>query len=461
MSLRACFLAAATALTLAGCATVPLEETADRRAAPQAIALPPMKAFGAPVAAPIVRSRTALAADFLDLTFLMESGRPVARLTRFEGPVRVGVRAARLPATLERDLEVLLARLRREAGIDIRRAQAGETPNLVIEALPRARLQRAVPQAACFVVPNVASWDGYMANRRSRIVDWTDLDTRRAAAVFLPDDVSPQEVRDCLNEEIAQALGPLNDLYRLEGSVFNDDNFHMQLTQFDMLMLRLTYAPELANGMSRAEVAQRLPALLSRYAADRPVGDRRDIERPAPRAWIDAVETALGPGTSPARRITAARDAVRIAESAGLTGVRRGFAYYVLGRLSLARDPELALASFLTAGTIFRDTPGTGIHRAHVAAQLAAFALSAGDGGAALRLVTDALPAVMEAQNASLLATLLMMKAEALTLEGRPSEAQAVRLDSLGWARYGFGTEAEIGARLREIAAVTPERRGS
>jgi len=34
---------------------------------------------------------------------------------------------------------------------------------------------------------------------------------------------SPQEVRDCLHEELAQALGPLNDLYRLPDSVFNDD----------------------------------------------------------------------------------------------------------------------------------------------------------------------------------------------------------------------------------------------
>ena len=67
----------------------------------------------------------------------------------------------------------------------------------------------------------------------------------------------------------------------------------------------------------------------------------------------------------------------------------------------------------------------------------------------------------MQAQNAALLATYLMMKAEALTLEGRMSEAQSVRLDSLGWARYGFGSEAEISARLRDIAAITPERKDS
>jgi hypothetical protein len=34
-----------------------------------------------------------------------------------------------------------------------------------------------------------------------------------------------------------------------------------------------------------------------------------------------------------------------------------------------------------------------------------------------------------------------------------------VRLDSLGWARYGFGSEAEVGARLIEIAAIAPNGR--
>jgi hypothetical protein len=33
------------------------------------------------------RSNAAIAADFLDLSFAMESGRPITRMTRFEGPV--------------------------------------------------------------------------------------------------------------------------------------------------------------------------------------------------------------------------------------------------------------------------------------------------------------------------------------------------------------------------------------
>src|SRR5690606_11375306 len=102
------------------------------------------------------------------------------------------------------------------------------------------------------------------ARRRSDVVDWTTLAARDRAAVFIPSDTTPQEVRDCLHEEIAQALGPLNDLYRLPDSVFNDDNFHTVLTGFDMLMLRIHYAPELANGMPRAAVMARVLEVLDR-----------------------------------------------------------------------------------------------------------------------------------------------------------------------------------------------------
>jgi hypothetical protein len=67
---------------------------------------------------------------------------------------------------------------------------------------------------------------------------------------------------------------------------------------------------------------------------------------------------------------------------------------------------------------------------------------------------------VKSAENAALLSTLLMIKAEALHLAGRATEAQLVRLDSLGWARYGFGSDAEVGARMEEISRIARNRRG-
>ncbi len=88
--------------------------------------------------------------------------------------------------------------------------------------------------------------------------------------------------------------------------------------------------------------------------------------------------------------------------------------------------------------------------------QLAAHALSLGNADTAIRIVDGHLGAVTEAENAALLSTLMMIKAEALTLAGRDAQAQLVRLDSLGWARYGFGSDAQVEARLGEIAAIAP-----
>ena len=59
-------------------------------------------------------------------------------------------------------------------------------------------------------------------------------------------------------------------------------------------------------------------------------------------------------------------------------------------------------------------------------------------------------------ENAALLATLLMLRAEALDYLGRTAEAASVRVDSLGWARYGFGADWAVRAKLREVAALNP-----
>jgi hypothetical protein len=324
--------------------------------------------------------------------------------------------------------------------------------------VPRGELQRLVPQAACFVSPRISSWTEFKASRRSTLSDWTTLTRRDKMAIFLPGDVAPQEMRDCLHEEIAQALGPLNDLYRLPDSVFNDDNFHAVLTGFDMLILRATYSDELQSGMSEAEVAARLPGILARL---NPAGGAGGIAQPSetPRAWISAVETALGPRTATSRRRGAAKEAVNVAENRGWRDGRRAFSLYILGRLSISADPDLALASFLQADAIYRSRPETGVQAAHIAMQLAAYALSSGNPEAVVSIVDANIPTAAGAENAALLAQLMLMKAEALDLNNRRAEANVVRQDALGWARYGFGSEADVRLRAAEITSLSPNLR--
>ena len=445
-------------LFLAACGTTP-KLGLTTRAVPAFDSLPAMRSFTDFNRSPMrQRSNEDLARDFLELTFEMESGKLIDRLTRFDQPITVGL-AQEVPPQFETDLQQLLARLRQEAGIRITQSETGKPANINVVTLPRRQLQATVPHAACFVVPRVRDWAEFRKNRRSGQLDWTTLEKRDLVTVFIPDDVAPQEARDCLHEEIAQALGPLNDIYRLDDSVYNDDNINTVLSNYDMLILRIHYDPVLKNGMRRDQVAEALPAILKRL---NPAGETTKSVDPGatPRAWIDAIEAALGPRQGRARRLTHARRALAIATAAGWNDNRLGFTLFAQGRLALGLDGATSADSFQSAYILYTELYGTDdIHTAHVALQLAAFSLSSGDTTSSLKFINDSLPAAARAQNASLLATFLMLKAEALDMEGRKSEAATVRLDSLGWARYGFASDDEIRARLHEIAALRPRKK--
>ncbi len=415
--------------------------------------LPPMKNFSASLPTAPVRSNNDLALDFIELSFRMESGRDLARLTRFEGPISVRV-TGKPPGTLGSDLKRLISRLRSEARININFTTNADA-NITIEAVSRADIRRVLPQAACFVAPNVSTLQEYRKSRRKIKTDWGILDERRKIAIFLPNDASPQEVRDCLHEEVAQALGPLNDLYRLPDSVFNDDNVHTVLTGFDMMILRAYYDPALRSGMSRGEVAAKLPAIFSRI---NPRGNKaagRYATR-TPQAWSRSIQTALGRSISSASRKKAASDAIRIANSMGWHDHRRAFSHYAMGRVLQGDQPEAAHKHYQLADRFYARTPGTRLHRAYVATQLSAYAVSKGDGARALTLIAPHIQTAHANENAALLSTLLLLRSEALELENRHAEARSVRLDSIGWARYGFGPDWAVRAKLREIASLNP-----
>lgn len=439
-------------LLLTGC--VPFsQEGVPSRAVIAESSLPPMKTFGRAEVRASVVANADMVRDFIELSFQMESGRPLPVMTRFENDITLRVTGSP-PPTLNGDLSALLGRLRDEADITITPTISPDA-NITIQSVSRKDIRRLLPQAACFVAPNVSSLREYRAARRSPRTNWTLLQTREKVAIFIPNDVSAQEARDCLHEELAQALGPLNDLYRLPNSVFNDDNVHTVLTNFDMLILRATYAPELASGMSRSDVAGRLPALFARLNPAGQTGPR-PAPSPTPPEWRDAIQTALGPGASRSVRRSATDDAVRIATELGWRDNRRGFAHYAKARVLQATDPAAAKREYMRADQFYARSSSTRLHRAYVATQLAAYEIANGNAERALRLIEPNIDLARQSQNAALLATLQLLQAEALILAGRDSEARTVTLDSLGWARYGFGPDWAVRAKQREIYALNP-----
>ena len=83
---------AALAAGLAACTpAAPPSGLAERSVAAPAIEAASMNRFTPARATPPQRSNAEIAADFLALSFAMESGRPITRMTRFEGPVTIAV----------------------------------------------------------------------------------------------------------------------------------------------------------------------------------------------------------------------------------------------------------------------------------------------------------------------------------------------------------------------------------
>ncbi|MCW1933640.1 DUF2927 domain-containing protein [Pararhodobacter zhoushanensis] len=445
-------LLALSLVALAAC--TPTSEVARLQAVPPATTALAIYRPGAARPLPPSRPNAEMARDFIELGFAMESGRAIPAFSRFEGPVTIVTRGA-VPATAIPDLDHLISRLRAEAGINVSRAdEAAEGANLItVEFLPRRQMQAVVPAAACFVVPNVSTWQDFVANRRSAAIDWTRVVTRTRAAVFIPDDTTPQEIRDCLHEEIGQAFGPLNDLFRLSDSIFNDDNFQTTLTGFDMLLLRVWYAPELQPGMTRDQVSARLPTLFNRLnPAGR--GSAGAIAGITPRAWQLAVEQALSSDGGLGQRRAGAERALEMARAQGWTDARYALSLMLNARLAPRTQGESALDSLLDAASIYRRSPGGEVHAAHIDMHLAVQALATGQTQLALDLTAQAMPLAERTENAAFLASLGFIRAEALAQAGRENEAERLRLDSMPAARYGFGSEDAARARMEEIARI-------
>jgi len=188
------------ALMLNVCVPITPSDTASRGVIVKST-FPPMKPFGAPRSSRPVNSNNDLALDFTELSLRLESGRDLPVFTRFEQPITVRVTGGP-PSSLGSNLTKLLRGMQTEANIKISQTSANAPANVTIQAVSRAEIRRALPHAACFVVPDISSINEYRSARRTAKTNWANLKKREQLAIFLPTDASPQEVHDCLHEEL-------------------------------------------------------------------------------------------------------------------------------------------------------------------------------------------------------------------------------------------------------------------
>ncbi|MHA3914274.1 DUF2927 domain-containing protein [Halovulum sp. GXIMD14793] len=444
----------AVALTLAACAPNPPASRAPVTAVPQVRGV---QFNGGGLPRGVTRSNASLAQDFVDLTFALESGQKLRGLLRYEGPVRVVLRSPSL-APYSRDLERLLARLRNEAGVPIQSTRDPALAQIHIEAVPTREIQRAYPGAACFIVPGETNWAEFRRRSSRARVRWSDQTTLGTTGIFLPSDSTPQDVRDCLHEEIGQALGPANDIYRLSDSVFNDDNFHSILTSFDMLMLRVLYSPQMRSGLPPAAAKRRaLEVLNSINPQGRGAG--QPPRAPESASWKKQIETAMTRGNARNRRLKAADTAVRIAQAMQPTDHRLAVALMTRGRLTMRSNSNAAAADFAAAYRQLRQQLGdNNVRTTQAVLHLAIIALESARYDRTLELVAQAIPVAERGENAVLLSGLYAIRAEALLKSGDATRAQNARLNSMRWARYAFG---DLNGAIARAQAALEEMGGS
>jgi hypothetical protein len=152
---------------------------------------------------------------------------------------------------------------------------------------------------------------------------------------------------------------------------------------------------------------------------------------------------------------------LEIAQTERYNDHRLGFSYFALGRVIQHQDPSYAFEMFRIANEVYAKSVNAELYAAHTAAQIAATQIALGNGEDALLTLAQHIDVAFDNENAALLSTLMLLRAEALELTGRASEAQKVRLDSLTWARYGFGSESNLKSKLREINALNPLKRNN
>ncbi|HUF56216.1 MAG TPA: DUF2927 domain-containing protein [Thermohalobaculum sp.] len=204
-----------------------------------------------------------LARLFAQLTHGVERDVPRPHLVRYETPVTIALEGPGARRH-ERFVADYADRLRRNSGIDI--ALGGGPANLHVRFVGKDFFSVA-PGVACLVAPGNARWHELAADPHSYGIRATARMTAiEHMTVFIPASASEHRTQSCLLEEIAQALGPANDLRHFGDTIFNDDDVHMWPTEFDYLMLRVLYSPELRTGMSRAESEQAALRVIARVA---------------------------------------------------------------------------------------------------------------------------------------------------------------------------------------------------
>lgn len=429
---------------LTACAPV---GSADRATPYELSERPDYPGYGAAIATQNIEwNAPTLAADFGELVYRTEWGHEYPRLLRWEKPVTIAIEdpVVRAHADVLRDL---VRRVRAVAPNLRVSVSDGPRGDITIRTTTKSAMHAVAPSVLCFFVPVDATWDEYVGGLNRTTGDWNNAEALEAITIFVPANAPPHVYRACIIEEVTQALGPRNDIYRLEDSIYNDDNLHTWPTAFDLLMIAVLYDPDLKPFVRRpeAERVARAAFTSGRYG---PIGQKSRRRQPLEnryRAYRDEFAAGVQAEVEDHKRYAAALALIGITNGFDKTDHRRAEAQRRAGFVKYnARQYADAVVHFRRAIEDMRTALGENAPRyARAQSDLGLALMKLGVWQEADDAFAAATP-VMAAYGMDLeLAHILHLKSITEFELGLDDKARATALQSLAWAAYVFGADHE------------------
>ncbi len=184
----------------------------------------------------------------------------VDRIRKYEKPVRVHVDSRAKPDRRKevaevvddirskiRHLDIAMADSRKEANVTVTLVRDRDIEKTIRQFYGREQAARIVKS----LEPQCLS--GFRKDELFRI-EHSDVIVVVDAGEFI--------FRDCIYEELLQALGPINDDDDLPWTMFNDDVQMGFFGIYDQYLLNILYDPRIRAGMTKEQVKVLLPQIL-------------------------------------------------------------------------------------------------------------------------------------------------------------------------------------------------------
>lgn len=396
---------------------------------------------------PIRWTGETIAKDFIQLLYYSEYGKQHKYLLKWDGPVTVGIQADELWRH-EADIRTLLSHIREAApGLDVRLTRDDST-NITLRTAPYREMKSLAPTALCFFVPANLNWADYLEARHAGEVSWENDKGLSDVSIFIPAFTSPESVRTCILEEITQALGPGNDLFRLEDSIFNDDNAHEYPTSFDLLILKLLYSSELRPG-ERIATARRIVNIKIAEEGFAELGEETRRKSPQTKEFNSFMRKTFGIRDAE-ERLSTAEAAVGIGD---VIGDHSAMSSRRFAASAAMKDDNYALAQKYMVEAIElaeQQLPASSVRLARLRSDYAFVELQLENYDEAAAAYRKAIPVYAAHAQDGRLARVYLNLARVLAYQEKMDEARVAADNAIAWGAYSFGSDSKALAAWKD-----------